>query len=154
MEEAGDVPAAIVGLREKVEHGAIVPDVHGLEPPVARDVSGDPRDSRRGLSETRLRATEGGVGDVEYGQTVETTRHECIDQARVSTADVQHAGAGREPRRLHHLERNRRQGFEPTDVLLSLGRVDALPVLVTVHVVDGSADPGTRVGPPWPNAAG
>ena len=51
----------------------------------------------------------------------------------MASADVQHAGVGRQPGVLHEVQREGRNPLEPADGLLGVGRVDALPMLAAVQ---------------------
>jgi predicted amidohydrolase len=85
------------------------------------------------VTHPRLRPPKGRIGNIQHSQTIEPASRECIDKPTITPAYVQHARLGRQTSRFHELQRYGRDGLKPTDLSLALRRVDALPMVVTVH---------------------
>ena len=133
LAQARDVAPAIIGVDQEMEHGAVVPDVHRLQRPLAGDVGRNPgRRARRG-GEARSCAVERRDRDVQHREAFQPARRQRIHEVRIAAADIEHAGVASQTGCLHQPQRYQRHRLEPTDVLFGLGAVDALPMCLSVH---------------------
>ena len=92
--ETVHVPPAISGVRQEVEHRAVVPQVHRTGSPIAGHVGFDPRDRRAWQS--LLSTLERCSRDIENRHAADTARHQVIHEAGVPAPDVDHSTIRRE----------------------------------------------------------
>ena len=126
------VPTAIVLVDEEVEDGSVVPQLVAA--------------IRLPLEEIRSDAPHGCVGgkpgsgrverrgrDVEHRDIGEATGDELVGEERSPTADVDHGRLGRDPERLHQLERHGRSGLIPAHAGDSARGIRLVPVFDASH---------------------
>lgn len=79
--------------REKVQHGAIVPDVHRSNGPLTRHVSLDPRDQVTPMPEAAACPRKRRSGYVEYRDAGQTPVQQVVHETGIPASDIDDSGA-------------------------------------------------------------
>ena len=123
-----DILPSVRRIGQEVEHRPVMPDIEGADIPNLGHIGRDPLDTPGPLAQPRPGLAQGGLGDIEHGDSLERKIQQPIDEHRGPAAHVDDAATGGRGHRTNQFQRQARLALIPANARRPFGRIDLFPM--------------------------